>query len=70
MKITYNGNEIEIREGTSLGDFISEQKLQLDGLAAAVDEEIIPKSSFNEYLLKDGAKLDIFKMVAGGCCGR
>lgn len=66
MKITYNGKVMDIESGTHLSDFITAQQLSPEGLAAAVNEEIIPKADYAGFELKEGHKVDIFTMVAGG----
>ncbi|SFS91183.1 sulfur carrier protein [Succinivibrio dextrinosolvens] len=66
MKIIYNGNSLEIKENLSLSIFISELKLETKTIAAAVDEQIVPKKNWENFILKEGMNLDIFNLVAGG----
>lgn len=66
MKIIYNGTALEIQENLSLSIFISELKLETKTIAAAVDEQIVPKKNWDNFILKDGMNLDIFNLVAGG----
>lgn len=66
MKIIYNGTSLEIKENLSLSILISELKLETKTIAAAVDEQIVPKKNWENFILKEGMNLDIFKLVAGG----
>lgn len=66
MKIIYNNQETEISEGMTLADFIAAKAIPVQGSAAAVDEEIVPKKQWQDFVLKDGMRLDVFSLVAGG----
>lgn len=66
MQINLNGHFYACDEGCTLEALVQQQKLSLDGLAVAIDEKIIPKSQFSSFVLKEGMKVDIFTLVAGG----
>ena len=66
MKIITNGTSLEIKENLSLSILISELKLETKTIAAAVDEQIVPKKNWENFILKEGMNLDIFNLVAGG----
>ena len=66
MKIVYNHNEIEIKEDLSLKEFVDQQNFKDSALAAAVDDTIVPKKEWADFILKEGMNLDIFNLVAGG----
>lgn len=66
MKIIYNGTSLEIKENLSLSILISELKLETKTIAAAVDEQIVPKKNWENFILKEEMNLDIFNLVAGG----
>ncbi|MGN0893419.1 MAG: sulfur carrier protein ThiS [Succinivibrio sp.] len=58
--------DIELKEGTTLKEFLDSQSLSRDGVAVAVDESVIKKTEFDTFVLKDGMALDVFNMVSGG----
>ena len=67
MKVTINNNEYTFEENTSLG--IAVNFLQLEeatGIALALNEEIIPRSKWNETTLTNEDKIIIIGAVAGG----
>jgi sulfur carrier protein len=66
MKINYNGTELEVKNSLTLASFISEMKLESRTIAAAVNEQIVPKKNWNTFILEDGMTVDIFNLVAGG----
>ncbi|NLK85646.1 MAG: sulfur carrier protein ThiS [Aeromonadales bacterium] len=67
MKIRFNQEkDIELKDGTTLIELLKELGLYKDGVAVAIDESIVKKADFENYVLKDGMNVDIFNMVSGG----
>ncbi|MGN1281242.1 MAG: sulfur carrier protein ThiS [Succinivibrio sp.] len=67
MIIHYNQEkDVELKEGTTLKEFLDSQNLSRDGVAVAVDESIVKKAQYDTFVLKDGMSLDVFNMVSGG----
>lgn len=66
MQIIFNGERCEADEGISLGEFIKGRGLNAEGSAAAVNESIVPKKSWESFILHEGMTLDVFSLVAGG----
>ncbi|MFN3870109.1 MAG: sulfur carrier protein ThiS [Aquificaceae bacterium] len=68
MKIWINGKEREVKEGISLLNLLEELGIQVKpvGFAVSVNEEIVPKSKYGEYLLKEGDRVEIVNIVGGG----
>lgn len=66
MQIVFNGERIEIEPDTSLKKFLESRNFAGTGVAAACDDEIVPKSQWDSFILKDGIRLDVFNLVAGG----
>ena len=67
MVIHYNQEkDIELKENTTLKEFLEYKVLNKDGVAVAVDEKIIKKVDFDSFVLKDGMAVDVYNMVSGG----
>lgn len=66
MKINYNGTTIEVKDNLSLHSFVTELQLESRTIAAAVNEEIVPKKNWENFFLQEGMNVDIFNLVAGG----
>lgn len=66
IEIVVNGETKQVEAGLSLKELLSKLGFQLDGTAAAVNEQVVPKSTFDSFKLENGMKVDIFSLVAGG----
>ena len=66
MKIVFNGSSREVSEGKTLMDLCAELGINPEGAAAACAGEVIPKTSWKNFELKDGMEIDVFSLVAGG----
>lgn len=67
MVIHYNQEkDIELKENTTLKEFLESKGLNKDAVAVAVDEKIIKKVDFDSFVLKDGMAVDVYNMVSGG----
>ena len=66
MKLIVNGHEKEFDEEISLLQVL--EKLDLVGkvMAAAVNMEIVKQDTWEEYIVKDGDKLELLDFVGGG----
>ncbi|MDR0467741.1 MAG: sulfur carrier protein ThiS [Campylobacteraceae bacterium] len=65
MKIILNGEEVATTAKT-LDEFIKSQKIQNQVMAAAVNMEIVKKSDWNSFELKNGDKVELLRFVGGG----
>ena len=67
MQITINNEEYTFNENTSLENAIDSLQLEeTKGIALALNEEIIPRSKWNEIILNNEDKIIIIGAVAGG----
>ena len=65
MQLTVNGIEVSIHAST-LSGLIIEMSLPRHGVAIAVNNEIVPKSLWESYLLKEASKIEVVTAAAGG----
>ncbi|MDR3340467.1 MAG: sulfur carrier protein ThiS [Candidatus Symbiothrix sp.] len=66
MNITLNDKSYEVVEGTSLAAFIESLGLKPEGIAVAVDYEVVPKDQWAETILSDRLELMLIQAVSGG----
>ncbi|WPM32553.1 sulfur carrier protein ThiS [Hydrogenobacter sp. T-2] len=68
MRIIVNGKPLEVEEDISLLALLEKNRIEVRpvGLAVAVNEEIVPKSRYAEYKLKEGDRVEIVNIVGGG----
>jgi sulfur carrier protein len=65
MQISIN-EELKETQATTLSELIESLALPSQGVAVACDGEIVPRSAWTCFELKEGMALDIYNMVAGG----
>lgn len=68
MKVFVNGKELEVGDSISLLELLNTLNMEVKpvGFAVAVNEEVVPKSKYGEYTLKEGDKVEIVNIVGGG----
>lgn len=67
MKVVINHKEINLPEGVrTIADMLSCQDISESGHAVAVDNKVVPRTQWDEYVLADGAKVTVIKAVCGG----
>lgn len=64
--ICVNGENLEVREGISLKDFLLETGFMIERIAVECNGEIIPKAVYDKHKLNDGDKLEVVNFVGGG----
>lgn len=60
-----NGEKLEFKE-LKFMDFIKEKGLKIEFIALELNGEIIPKSEFENLILKENDKAEIVSFVGGG----
>lgn len=67
MEIIFNQSKKEnINEKTTISAFLKDHDLLKEGVAVALNGEIVRKADFEKTVLKDNDSLDVFNMVCGG----
>jgi thiamine biosynthesis protein ThiS len=67
MKLTVNGEIKEFdKENMTIKELVKELGIKVPNYAVAVGMEVIPKSEYDSYRLKDGDKVEIVTFVGGG----
>lgn len=65
MKVTVNNKEVST-EATHLSGLIAQLNLPAAGVAAAVNNKMVPRTQWDEYVLTPDAKVTIIKAACGG----
>lgn len=63
--ITVNGKQIQLASEMSVADYL-EHSFQIKRIAVELNEEILPKYSYSDTMLKDGDRLEVVTFVGGG----
>ena len=68
--IKVNGEMLEIAEGTTVAAFLKEHGYPDKMIAVECNGAIVPRSTWEEAILKDGDTVEVVRFVGGGSCGR
>ena len=66
INIIINGVDKSIEDNFSLQQIISDLHIEDKVMAAAVNMDIVKKDDWNNYIPKDGDKLELLQFVGGG----
>ena len=68
MKLNVNGKEIETAPDLSLEDLLKQylESGKLDGIAVAVNGEVVSKGLWSDRVLQTDDRLEIIRAVQGG----
>ncbi|MDN5202651.1 sulfur carrier protein ThiS [Fulvivirgaceae bacterium BMA10] len=67
MEVTINGNQYEFQESSSLEQIIQSLSLKsTQGIAVAIDDMVVPKTDWENHIIKDQDKIMIITATQGG----
>jgi sulfur carrier protein len=66
MKISVNGNAVEVAEGWSVGDLVRSRADATPRVAVARNGEVVPRGEWEATRLVEGDLLEVLAAVAGG----
>lgn len=66
MIIKVNGESFEIKEGSSLKDFSEIRNLPEQGVAVAVNDNMVTRAEWSNTVLKEGDNVIVIRAVCGG----
>jgi len=66
MRVTVNGTERTMDEGSTVADLLEQLGMNRDGVAVAVGRSVVPRSQHDQRVLVDGAKIEVIRAVGGG----
>jgi len=66
MIIYLNEQKHEVEDGASLAFFVEKLGLKPQGIAIAINEEVVPKSRWDTTILSDKLELLLIHAVSGG----
>lgn len=66
MQVTVNGDTVQLNNGASLVDLLAQLKLADAKIAVELNQEIVPRSQYQEHMLKDNDQLEIVHAIGGG----
>ncbi|MDR1675234.1 MAG: sulfur carrier protein ThiS [Tannerella sp.] len=66
MTVFLNDKPHEVAEGTSLAALVERLGLKPQGIAVAINYEVIPKDQWTDTLLSDRTELMLIQAISGG----
>lgn len=66
MQIVVNDDALTLESSMTLTDVLEQLSRHLPGTALAVNQQIIPRDRWADYILQEGDELVIFQAIAGG----
>jgi sulfur carrier protein len=66
MQITVNGEQRDIPEGLTAEQLVEEMGITGKRIAMEVNLDIVPRSTYADYIFKAGDKVEIVHAVGGG----
>lgn len=66
MRIQFNDELLECTEGMTLATLLAQLEQGKAGAALAVNQTIIPREQWSNYLLREGDTILLFQAIAGG----
>jgi thiamine biosynthesis protein ThiS len=66
MQIYVNGEEKQLPEATNMAQLIDLMELSGQRIAVEVNEELVPRSTFQDHLLQEADRVEIIHAVGGG----
>ena len=66
MQLTVNGQNLEIQEGLTLGQFLAARDLRPQMIVVERNGEILRREAYDQTVLESGDSLEIVQMTAGG----
>ncbi len=66
VEVRLNGEAVSLAAGTTLSELVARWCGSDRGVAVAVNQEVIPRSVWSDYVVTNGAAVEIVTAAAGG----
>jgi sulfur carrier protein len=66
IAITVNGDPRQVSEGTTLSELLEALGFRAEGVAVAVNLEVVPRATLADHRLRPGDRVELVRAVGGG----
>lgn len=66
MKLNVNGEERDLRDGSTLAELVRDLSLEGRPIAVELNREVVPKDRYGGTRLSAGDRIEIVTLVGGG----
>lgn len=64
--VVVNGEDVRIEAGSTVSDLIAKLDLKPERVALEHNGSILPRSTWSDFRLEDGSRLEVVHFVGGG----
>lgn len=66
MQVRINGEDRALADGTTIAALLAELALPADGVAVAVNLDVVPRGQHADRIIAAGDRVEIIRAVGGG----
>jgi len=66
MTIVLNGDKQQVNDNTSISQLLKSLNLENRRLAVEINQQIIPRSDFDQHILNELDRVEIVQAIGGG----
>jgi sulfur carrier protein len=66
VRMTVNGEARDVPDGTTIAALLAALDVRRDGIAVALNDDVVPRTEHASRELRDGDRVEIIVAVAGG----
>jgi sulfur carrier protein len=66
MQVQINGEDRVLADGTTIAALLSALSLPMDGVAVAVNLDVVPRGQHADRIIAAGDRVEIIRAVGGG----
>jgi sulfur carrier protein len=66
VSLEVNSRKVEFVENESVKDLLKRMKYTFPLVVVKINDEVIPRTSFSEFIVPDKAKIAVIHMISGG----
>ena len=66
MNVSVNGEPRDVRPGTTVADVVALLGPRREGLAVALNDDVVPRSSWDATKLQEEDRVEVLTAAAGG----
>lgn len=66
MHVSVNGNSTDVADSTTVAALLDDRGIERRGVAVAVNEEVVPKSTWHAAVLAEGDRVELLIAAQGG----
>lgn len=66
MQVTINGERKAFEREMSVADLLADRRIEPRRVAVEINEDIVPRKTYADRLVRDGDRIEIVTFVGGG----